>query len=142
LVWGNGSSKNPISGHSSEKFQIAFSQEKSTDEQNEKITYVQCGNLDKSKRTKFYAWFATQRALKSIEYADADGLCLGDFKVHVEIKTERGHRISKDFLLRVGDGWRNLEAEMYECNCKYKKKSLKTKILERFKKKPNRSTKS
>jgi hypothetical protein len=138
LVWENGSNKTPISGHSSEKFQIAFSQEKLTDEQNGKIANVYCGKLDT--RTTFHSWFATQRALKSVEYADADGLCLGEFKIHIDIKTERGHRISSDFIIRIGENWRDLEAEMNECNCKYKKKSFKTRLSGIFKIK--RSTES
>jgi hypothetical protein len=38
---------------------------------------------------------------------------LGEFKIHVEIKTEQGHSVSNDFLIRVGEGWRNLEAGIY-----------------------------
>jgi hypothetical protein len=121
-VWENGSTKNTVSGHSSEKIQIAFTQEKLTKEQNEKIANVYCARLDS--KPKFHSWFATPRALRSIEYADADGLCLGNFKIHVDIKTERGHTISSDFLIKVGGNWRELDAEMNKCSCKYKKKVI------------------
>ncbi len=116
LVWENGEEKLTLAAkHGREKFQIAFSQEKLTAEQKSMISPIHCGIVNQE--TYFRSWFTTRRALESIEYADADGLCLGNFMVHVEVATEDGYRVFSDFLIKVGEGWRNLDAEQIKCEC-------------------------
>ena len=49
--------------------------------------------------------------LEKPEYRDQDGLCEGEFRIHVEVSTEYGGKTRRDFVFKVGDGWRALDAE-------------------------------
>lgn len=69
------------------------------------------------------AWMATRSALEYPEYRDQDGLCQGNFKVHVEVFTEYGHKIRNDLIINVGDEWRDLDAKVSNCGC-YKESLL------------------
>lgn len=116
LAWEDGETKITIGARYGKAiFQLAFSQKYLTKEQLDLIDSVYCGVANE--KIKFVAWVATPKALESPEFRDQDGLCQGNFKVHVEVVTEAGQRKSKDFIIKVGDTWEKLDAEMLECKC-------------------------
>ena len=91
------------------------SQEKLTQEQNDLIDPVHCGILNQ--KVRCFAWIGTERALARTAYADQDGMCKGDFNVHVDIVIDNGKTVNKHFKIEVGDEWHNINAEMFDCNC-------------------------
>ena len=116
LAWDNGETKKNIGARRGKAiFHLAFSQKHLSKEQLSLIDPVQCG-ITKTK-IKFGTWVATLKALEKPEHKDQDGLCQGDFKVHVEVVTETGYQSSKDFVITVGDSWEKLDAKMLECKC-------------------------
>ena len=74
---------------------------------------MRCGILNT--KTQAYAWMATRNALQNPEHGTQDGLCQGEFRVHVEVFTEYGNDIRSDFIIKVGNGWQTLNAEKQIC---------------------------
>jgi hypothetical protein len=96
-------------------FTLAFSQERFTYDQIDSIGTVTCGV--KNEGTPVCAWIGTQRALVTPENHIQDSLCQGEFRVHVGVMTETGQKASSHFVIKVGDNWESLTAEMDICNC-------------------------
>lgn len=116
LCWENGKVKVNIGAkYGRAIFNLAFSQKYLSKEQLDLVSPVYCGVI--KEKVKPIAWVATCKALENPEYRDQDGLCQGNFKVHVEVVTEKGQRKSSDFVIRVGDRWEKLDAEKLECKC-------------------------
>jgi hypothetical protein len=44
-------------------------------------------------------------------------MCKGEFRVHVDIITEYGHRTYNDFIISVGNDWHSLDATKQDCHC-------------------------
>jgi hypothetical protein len=115
VCWDDGDIRRTIASRGKAIFHLAFSQANLTQTQKNQLGSVRCGVLDRD--TQAEAWIATKKALEGPEYGDADGLCQGEFKVHVEVSTEYGHKTRSDFVIRVGDGWRTLDTEQQKCEC-------------------------
>ena len=116
LVWESGKTETSIKNKPAEQvFCLVFSQEKLTQEQNDLIDPVHCGILNQ--KVRCFAWIGTERALARTAYADQDGMCKGDFNVHVDIVIDNGKTVNKHFKIEVGDEWHNINAEMFDCNC-------------------------
>jgi hypothetical protein len=111
LVWENGKTETSIKNKPAEGvFCLAFSQEKLTEEQRDLIDPVHCGIA--KQKVKCFAWVGTERALARTAYVDQDGLCQGEFIVHIEIAMDNGKTVNRDFKIKVGDKWSDLNAEM------------------------------
>jgi hypothetical protein len=41
-----------------------------------------------TKKVRYFAWVVTERALAHTAYADRDGMCKGEIKVHINIVME------------------------------------------------------
>jgi hypothetical protein len=114
LCWDDGDIRATIGANGDKAaFHLAFSQENLTPTQKTQISSLFCGIIKKDMQVQ--SWIGTKKALENPEYRDQDGLCQGEFKVHVEVFTEYGHRIRNDFIIKVGDNWRSLNAEILEC---------------------------
>jgi hypothetical protein len=108
--------KTNISAKYGEKsFTLAFSQEEFTQDQIDSIGEIYCGV--RNQNTTVHAWVGTLRALGTPENYNQDSLCQGEFKVHVDVITETGEKVSSHFAIKVGDNWKSLTAEMDACNC-------------------------
>jgi hypothetical protein len=94
---------------------IAFSQERLTKEQHDLIDSVKCAMVNDNVRCT--AWVGTKRALERTAYADQDGMCQGNFIIHVDVISDTGNKVSKHFKITVGNEWHTLNAEMQECDC-------------------------
>jgi hypothetical protein len=130
LSWDNGETKKTIAANGGKAiFHLAFSQQNLIQTQKDQIGSAFCGII--KKETKVQSWIGTKNALQNPEYRDQDGLCQGEFKVHVEISTDYGHRTKNDFNVKVGGYWQSLDADMLECDCF--KKSLLMRVLGKFK---------
>ena len=68
--------------------------------------------------------YKNKSALENPEYRDKDGLCQGEFIVHVEV-SEYGQRSRNDIVIKVGKNWEHLDAEISKCGC-YKKSWFKS----------------
>jgi hypothetical protein len=102
LAWTDGEKRTTIKAKGgSATFHLAFSQETLTKEQLELIDPVYCGIAND--KIKCIAWVATARALQRTEYADQDGLCYGEFVVHIKVDEEygRGTASKHTFTLRL-----------------------------------------
>lgn len=117
LMWNDTqTNKTDISAKYGKKsFTLAFSQEEFTHDQIDSIGTVYCGI--KNQDTAVYSWVGTQRALVTPENYDQDSLCQGEFRVHVDVITETGQKVSSHFGIKVGDNWKSLTAEMGICDC-------------------------
>jgi hypothetical protein len=115
LCWDDGDTQKTIASRGKAIFHLAFSQGNLTQTERKQIGSARCGIL--SKETQVESWIATKKALENPEYRDSDGLCKGEFKVHVEVSTEYGHKTRSDFVINVGDGWRVLDTEQQTCEC-------------------------
>jgi hypothetical protein len=89
--------------------------EKLTKEQSDLIDPVHCGIVNQ--KTKCFAWIGTERALARTGYADQDGMCKGEFMVHVDAVMDNGKTVNKHFKIKIGDEWSDIDAEMLECRC-------------------------
>ena len=117
LTWENGETKMDIRARGgSERFHLAYSQQRFTSEQYEQIASVYCRVVQK--KSLLRAWIATKKALEKTEERDQDGMCLGEFNVHVEAAAETGEKATRHFKLKVHDDWKKLDAEVLECNCR------------------------
>jgi hypothetical protein len=96
-------------------FTLAFSQEKFTMDQVNAIGTLNCGIT--GHYTRLNTWIGTQRALIAPENDSNDSLCQGEFRVHVDVIAETGHKTSSHFVIKVGDNWQSLTGEMNMCDC-------------------------
>jgi hypothetical protein len=102
LVWENGKTETSIKNKPAEGvFCLAFSQEKLTQQQIDLIDPVYCGKV--KQKMKCFAWIGTDRAFVRTAYADQDGMCKGEFMVHVEVVMDNGKTANKHFKIKVGD---------------------------------------
>lgn len=119
LCWDDGEIRTAITSRGgTATFHLAFSQKNLTESQMKLIGSVFCAIAGED--TKVQTWMATRSALENPEYRDQDGLCQGDFIVHVEVSTEYGQRSRNDIAIKVGKNWEHLDAEISKCVC-YKK---------------------
>jgi hypothetical protein len=79
-------------------FHLAFSQKNLTESQMKLTGSVFCAIAGED--TKVQTWMATRSALENPEYRDQDGLCQGEFIVHVEVSTEYGQRSRNDIVIK------------------------------------------
>jgi hypothetical protein len=56
-----------------------------------------------TKKVRYFAWVDTEGALAHTAYADRDGMCKGEIKVHVNIVMDNGKTVNKHFKINVGD---------------------------------------
>jgi hypothetical protein len=96
-------------------FTLTFSQEKFTQDQTNSIGELYCGAVNQN--ITVCTWIGTQRALVTPENYNQDSLCQGEFRVHLDVITETGQKVSSDSIIRVGDHWTDLTAEMMTCDC-------------------------
>lgn len=115
LCWEDGDIQKTIAKGHTASFHLAFSQENITQTQKKHIGNEHCGILNT--KTQAYAWMATRNALQNPEHRTQDGLCQGEFRIHVEVFTEYGNDIRSDFIIKVGNGWQTLNAEQQICRC-------------------------
>jgi hypothetical protein len=124
LLWQNKDTKIDIGARYDKSFfELAFSQEKLTENQMAMTDPVYCGIVNNKVRVQ--SWISTKAALEQPENRDQDGMCRGRFRVHVEVFTINGEKTVSDFIIKVGDNWHALEATKVECN------SMKKSIVER-----------
>jgi hypothetical protein len=114
LVWNsNTATKIDIGAkHGREIFTLVYSQLRLTSEQQFNLY---CGIA--KQKVPIQVWIATREALPNPEKRIQDALCQGIFTVHIDIVTETGEKASKDFIIKVGDKWNELDAEMVGCKC-------------------------
>jgi hypothetical protein len=127
--WDDRTNKTTIGAKGNEAmFHLAFSQQLLTKNQERQIVPHYC-SIAKDK-VKIRTWIGSLKALNP-EYADQDGLCQGEFRVHVEVVTEYGHRAHSDFIITVGNDWNSLDARKLDCHCI--RESLRHRIWNRIK---------
>jgi hypothetical protein len=132
LCWDDGEIRTTITPKGGTAiFHLVFSQRNLTATQTEQIGSVFCAIVGEN--TKAQAWMATKKALQNPEYRDQDGLCQGEFRIHLEVSTEYGHKTRNDLIIKVGENWQRLDAEISECGC-YKKSRVKA-FLHKIRKK-------
>ena len=116
LAWNDGNIGRTIGARGNKAiFHLAFSQQLLTTDQQNDITPLYC-NIAKRK-VKINSWIGTRDALEKPELRDQDGLCQGEFTVHIEVITQYGHRAYKHFIIAVGDDWHSLNVTMIDCQC-------------------------
>jgi hypothetical protein len=116
LAWNDGNIGRTIGARGNKAtFHLAFSQQLLTTDQQNDIIPSYC-NIAK-KKVKVNSWIGTREALKKPESRDQDGLCQGEFTVHIEVFTDYGHRAYKHFVITVGDDWHSLNVTMIDCQC-------------------------
>lgn len=109
-------------------FHLAFSQRLTEKEQNS-ITPVYCG-LANQITPQIQKWIATKKALVNPLKREQDGMCKGEFKVHVEVFSIDGYRTYSDFIIKVGEEFENLDVTKVDCECI--KKSRFTRLYNHF----------
>ena len=115
LTWDDRNNKISIRANDGKaSFHLAFSQEIFTNNQRNLIGEIYCGVV--KDKVRINSWVGTKDALNT-QYRDQDGLCQGEFNVHIEIAEETGEKASKDFIIKVGKTWKELDAELVECKC-------------------------
>jgi hypothetical protein len=109
LVWDNGETKMNIPAKSGRaKFHLIFSQQNFTTEQLRSMTPQLCKEINE--KMQLHTWVGTKMALENPEYAQPDGLCLGDFTVEVKVSTEDGFSSeTSSFSIIVGEAWDSLQ---------------------------------
>jgi hypothetical protein len=116
LVWEDGKTMMDIGVNSKRIFNLAFSQQHLTSDQERQLRKKYCGIAKKT--IEPCAWLATESALKNQGYGDSESMCLGSFKVHVDAIEEDGNVDSKHFMIRIpNNSWQSLNAELMECDC-------------------------
>ena len=129
LLWDINDLKRDIGiKHDEAYFQLVFSQQYLTNQERDSITDVYCGVLDD--KTKFQTWIATRDALSNPTDREQDGMCKGEFKVHVEVFSMYGNRAYNDFIINVGKDWHELGVTKVDCECI--KEAKVTKLFHRF----------
>jgi hypothetical protein len=127
LVWNEGSIRTTIGARGDKAmFHLVFSQQRLTTNQKDLITPLYCSIA--KKKVGIRTWIGSKKALEKPEYRDQDGLCQGEFTVHVEVFTEHGHKAYKHFTIVVGGDWHKLNVSTIAiCQC-----STKSSLSERF----------
>ena len=110
-------------------FHLVFSQQLLADHQWDKISSLECGIA--KEKVHVITWVGTKKALEEPEYRDHDGLCQGQYIVHIDVFSEDGYRVYKHFVIVVGDNWHDLGVQMTDCQC-MGKPSLFRKFLTLF----------
>lgn len=96
-------------------FHLAFSQQLTENEENS-ITPVYCGIANRI-TPQIHKWIATKKALANPIKREQDGMCNGEFKVHVEVFSIDGDRTYSDFIIKVGKEFENLDVTKVDCKC-------------------------